>query len=125
MNFLARLRDKLSAKPADKRTVSFDDEGFEISINHQQFIHVSWGSVQEVFAFKHDCFAYDEICLGFRCDGATGDEWVGEQDPEFEAFQKQVVRMFPGIRTDWFKEVAVPAFQENRTTLWSQTLTEK
>ena len=79
---------------------------------------VHWASVIEVAAFKRDLFSIDEICFGFRCESSDIFWRVGEEDLGFAEFETQIEKRFPGIRTDWFREVAVPAFQENWTSLW-------
>ena len=81
---------------------------------------VPWSAVVEVFAYKDDCFFYDRICVGFRTSG-DGTWWrVDEENPGYQELLAALPDHFPGIRTDWFSEVAFPAFATNRTTLWGE-----
>jgi hypothetical protein len=84
-------------------------------------MRVLWANAEEVFAFKHDLFSFDEICIGFRIDAAGHYVWVGEDDGGFKEFRAEVEKRFASIRRDWFGKVAPPPFQENRTTLWQRT----
>lgn len=117
MKLLAKIRSRLTAEPW-KREVRFNDEGFEVFLKNDVVTRVRWDAVVEVAAFKRDLFSVDEICFGFRSEGAENFWHVGEEDVGFAEFEKQLVSRFQGIRTDWFQEVAVPAFKENWTTLW-------
>ena len=101
-----------------KQSVRFDEIGFEILLNGEVQARVEWATVVEILAFKRDCFAYDEILLGFRCD-ETADAWcVSEEDQGYKELFSFVESRFAGFRTDWFRPVAIPPFQCNRTTLW-------
>jgi len=103
-----------------KRTVRFDSDGFEILMKEEVQVRVLWAAVVEVAAFKRDLFSIDEICLGFRLDGEESFWRTGEEDIGFREFHSEVEKRFPGIRTDWFHEVAVPAFKENWTSIWQR-----
>jgi hypothetical protein len=120
MKLFAKIRSRLSAEPL-KRTVRFDDERFEVLLKEEVVARVHWASVTEVAAFKRDLFSIDEICFGFCCEGTESFWRVGEEDIGFAAFEAQIEKRFPGIRTDWFREVAVPAFRDNWTTLWRKS----
>lgn len=96
----------------------YDEAGFDVVANAGVTIQITWDSVVEIVVFKRDLFSIDEICLGFRCRGRDDYQWVGEEDLEFSALQAEVEKRFSGIRTDWFQEVAVPAFRENWTVIW-------
>ncbi len=123
MNLLAKIRSWKAPEPA-KRTVRFDSTGFEIVVKEEATVRVLWASVVEVAAFKRDLFSIDEICFGFRREGEQ-DFWrTGEEDNGFKEFQSEVEKRFIGIRTDWFPEVAHPAFRENWTSLWKKPATE-
>jgi hypothetical protein len=124
MNFFAKIRSRFTREPV-VHEVRLDDNGFVVVLKEEVKGRVLWASVVEIYAFKRDFFAIDEICLGFRCDETGFDEWAGEEDIGYAALQKEVERRFSGIRTDWFQEVAVPAFQMNRTTLWGVPFIEK
>jgi hypothetical protein len=110
-----------------KREVKFDDAGFTVFAKGTELVHADWLSVKEVFAYKDDLFAYDEICIGFRFDDAGRYWWVGEDYVGYQKFVEGLKSRFPGIKTGWFSEVAHPPFIHNRTTLWgvSQAQTQQ
>ena len=117
MNPFAKLLSLLPAQPV-KRTIRYDDAGFDVVAEEGVTIQITWDYVAEIVVFKRDLFSIDEICFGFRCRGRDDYQSVGEEDLAFSAFQVAVERRFSGIRKDWFQEVAVPAFQENWTVIW-------
>lgn len=121
MNPFAKLVSLLPSGPV-KRTIRYDDAGFAVIAQEGVTVQITWDSVVEIVVFKRDHFSFDEICFGFRCRGRDDYEWVGEEDLEFSAFQAEVEKRYSGIRTDWFKEVAVPALHENWTVIWGSPL---
>ena len=81
---------------------------------------VFWSDVREVYAYKEDLFAFDEIRLGFRIDDDGASWTVSESCSGYPGLLAALPLRFPGIRTDWFSEVAFPAFEAKRTTLWGK-----
>lgn len=116
--FLTKLRAFFAPKDL-KRVVRFDDEGFTV-FGDREPAHATWARVREVFAYKDDRFTYDDICIGFRFDDAGAYWWVAEDYVGYEALVEELKRRFPGIRDDWFSQVAFPAFVQNRTTIWGE-----
>jgi hypothetical protein len=113
----AKIQNLLStAQP--RREVRFDDTCFTITEEHKEQVIGNWAMVQEVFAFKQDRLTYDDICIGLRFDSTGSYWWVAEDYIGYSDFLEELYRRFPGIREDWFGEVAQPPFEEKRTTLW-------
>jgi len=97
-----------------------DESGFHFVEHGKTSARVSWSEILEVFAYKEDLFSYDEICLGFRVS-EDGTFWmVSEKCIGYNDLLTELECRFSGIRTNWFAEVAFPAFVPNRTTLWGQ-----
>jgi hypothetical protein len=101
-----------------------DEDGFSVSLDDSDVAKIDWSSVNEVAAFKHDLFGFDEICLAFRCDSDDKFWWVGEEDIGFKDLQARVERRFDGILKDWWSAVAFPAFEENWTSIWIRATPE-
>jgi hypothetical protein len=99
--------------------VIFDDGGVSLFVESDLKWNFAWASVREVFAYKDDLGTYDEICLGFRFDDAGSCWRVDEECIGYQQLLDELPRRFPGIRTEWWREVAFPAFVANRTTLWT------
>ena len=120
MKLPSKIREAFS--PArETRQIVFDESGFTVVERDKTMARVSWSEVLEIFAYKEDRFTTDDICLGFRVR-EDGTFWMVSED--FIGYREMIAeleRRFPGIRTDWFAEVAFPAFVPNRTTLWGQT----
>ena len=100
-------------------SVEFDDDGLSSGGPR-----VRWSEIVEVVAYKDDLWSYDEISLGFRTGGEGPCVSASETDAGYEALLDELPRRFPGVRTDWFSEVAFPAFVINLTTLWKASTTD-
>jgi hypothetical protein len=101
-----------------------DEDGFSVSLNDSDATRVDWSSVNEIVAFKHDLFGFDEIYLGFQCECDDRFWWVGEEDIGFKELQATVEQRFDGILEGWWSDVAFPAFKENWTSIWSRSKIE-
>jgi len=84
---------------------------------------VAWADVSVVVAFKEDWFTTDEIHLGFWSPEKDRFERVNESAVGYDELLAALPDAFPGIRTDWFMEVAFPAFEVNWTELWRKAPT--
>lgn len=103
-----------------KRVIQMKDDGFSVSFDDSDVASVDWSAVDEIVAFKRDFFGYDEICLAFRCDADNKFWWVGEEDIGFKELQAELEQHFNGILEGWWSAVALPAFEENWTSIWSR-----
>lgn len=111
-------RPAMNDSTAQTITIVCDESGFAIAERDKTLVRVAWSEIREVFAYKEDLFSYDVICLGFRVS-EDGTFWkVSEEVVGYKELIAVLPHRFPGIRTDWFAEVALPAFALNRTTLW-------
>jgi hypothetical protein len=79
---------------------------------------VAWLDVNEVVAYKEDCWATDEIHPGFARSEGDRLDCVNESAAGYDELLAALPEAFSGIRTDWFMEVAFPAFEVNWTVLW-------
>jgi hypothetical protein len=112
------LGDKTEWRPA----VRVADGAVDIYDGQELKGSVDLDSVKEVFTFKRDLFTTDVICIGLRVDDSGTYYEVAEDFGGYEAFLKALAEKFPGIREDWFSEVAFPAFKANVRTLWGHPL---
>jgi hypothetical protein len=103
-----------------KAYLRFDAEELEISSEDGSHDRLAWKSVREVIAFKDDAWAYDIICLGFRFDDQGRYFNIDEEVTGYKALVDALPTIFPGIRDDWFSDVAFPAFEPCLTTLWGE-----
>ena len=114
---LARVRQAFGFRK-ETRQVFCDESGFAVVEHGKTLARVAWSEVLEVFVYKEDRFTVDDICLGFRVR-EDGTFWMVSEDfIGYKELVAELARRFPGIRTDWFADVAFPAFAQNRTTLW-------
>ena len=109
-------------KPTTVRSAVLGPDGFCIRDDARVVCRVEWSSVREIAAFKRDLFSYDELCIGFRTDDTDRYAEVWESDPGYAELLAELPRHFAEIRTDWFEQVAHPAFATNWTTIWGEAL---
>ena len=115
------LRKPERQKPA----IRLEASSFCVTEGDKVILQVEWARVREVVAFKEDLFGYDEIRLGFRTGGSDTYQRVTEKFVHYQELLQELPRRLPGIRTDWFSDVAFPAFVPNWTTLWGQALRQQ
>ena len=108
-----------SPGPGETRELAWDASGYEVREHGRVLVRVPWVDVQEVFAFQVDRLTFDDLCLGFRVHAEGTFYLVSEDFAGFAPFLAYLEQRYTGLRTDWFSEVTVPAFDPNRTTLWA------
>lgn len=102
------------------RCLQFDHECLRIETEKGVSDRLEWASVLEVFAFKDDVFGTDIICIGFRTDD-MGFHWkIDEEYEGYKDLKTFLPEVFPGIRTDWFSDVAFPPLATCLTSLWGE-----
>jgi hypothetical protein len=106
-----------SPSPPKEETV-LTETGFVVLRNGRENLRITWSQVTEVYAHKDDLWSYDEICVGFVSTDPRRFWAIGESDPVYQQILGLLPAKFPGIRMDWFSDVAFPAFVTNRTLLW-------
>ena len=120
---IKRIRKALKQAPEAHQVVC-DDAGFTVVEDGKTLARVLWPEILEIFAYKEDRGTCDDICLGFRVSDDGAFWMVSEEFIGYKNMVAELERRFSGIRTDWFADVAFPAFAQNRTTLWGQTWRE-
>ena len=103
-----------------KPVIHMEESGFSVTEGYKVIFQIKWTDVREVVAYKEDLFAYDVICVGFRLDDTDSYPRVTEEFIHYKELLQELPSEFPGIRTDWFTDVALPAFVPNWTTLWGE-----
>jgi hypothetical protein len=91
------------------------DSGLTILVQGRE-IHISWGDVARITAFKRDLVTSDLICIEFvDADGRVYE--VNEEVDGYQAVEDALVNRFH-VEKDWRRHIALPAFQENRRVLY-------
>lgn len=122
MRFTNTVTSWVACPERAQPVIRLESSGFSVTDGDQVILEVVWSEVREVVAFKEDRFTVDDVCVGFRTDEANTYHRVTEEFAHYSDLLAELPRRFPGIRTDWFREVTVPAFAPNWTTLWGQPL---
>lgn len=77
-----------------------------------------------IAAFKHDLITIDRLCLGIGHGepderGGYATEYVEEDNPSYRAVLRDLEQHF-ALKDGWWDEVTRPAFEPNRTVIWSR-----
>ena len=111
----------LDMKTPEKPHINLTSLGYSLRKAGKVVAEVCWSDVNEIFAFKQDVFSYDLICLGFRLRDSDTICEVDEECAGYKQLVSELETRFPGLKTDWFAEVAFPAFKTNQTILWTKS----
>lgn len=117
----AQRPERCAAREAENEReygrITFTTDGFRLDKAGRCVYVVRWCDVREIATYKHDFWAYDMICLGFR---AGGDEWceAWESMPGFVELSDRIRELWPSIPEKWYEDVMLPAFASNFRTLW-------
>jgi hypothetical protein len=71
---------------------------------------------------KEDLWSYDEICIGIQLNNSEDYFKITESFSGYKEFIQFLESRFSGIHTDWFTEVAFPAFAHNLKILWKKEM---
>jgi hypothetical protein len=76
-----------------------------------------WSDVEQIRAFKVDCYAYDLMCIAVESAAPGAGFVVDEEHPQFrELIGEMGARL--SVDPNWFSKVALPAFARNETVLY-------
>jgi len=124
--YLLRLRARILGRPEIIYSVCFDDDGVVLKITPcddvRRIERISWDEVRFIYAYKNDCFAYDQIRLEL-VDARGNGVMVTEEMRGWNELVQALPEKLPGCQKfeDWFSVVAFPAFQQNMTLLYERT----
>ena len=97
--------------------------GFTLSTPEHPPLHVVWGEICEVRAYKMDLISRDLVCVSILC-GPGGvpsrSIQVHEDMPGWYTLLEELQANLPGCRQDWWAEVAFPAFATNERVIFKR-----
>lgn len=108
MSLLGLLKRKKA--PVAERNVKIlqGDAGFSLFNGTDYVDSVIWNDVEEVVAYKVDCFTYDTIFLAFKLQGVERPFKVDEEVCGFPLLMESMAQNLPGIDPDWYFHVMFP-----------------
>lgn len=123
-NWLTRLAERLWIICPEKSKIQFDHRGICITWYYKDGDtakgSATWEEVREAVAFKRDCYAVDQICLGLVTpDGSL----VATEGMEgWQALIEQLPVHLPGTPSwqDWVARVMHPPFATCWTPIFSR-----
>jgi hypothetical protein len=114
--FAARLRQPKS----QPKRLEITGDGLALFESGREVYRFRWTEVSKVETYKRDLFSVDMICVDFAVDA---DQMVYMTNDEMDGFSELSIRLtsyFPSIASDWWSEVAFPAFATNHKILYEK-----
>ena len=92
------------------------------SVDNTEIIQFAWSQVKNVFAYKRDCLAVDQIRLLIEVSNINGGVEVREDDEGYKQLIEQLPKRLDGFPTqdEWWQRVAHPAFETRWTLLYNR-----
>jgi hypothetical protein len=86
-------------------------------------LFMPWSQVARAVAFKRDQYVVDRICIVFELSNTQAME-INEDMQGWERLVEQLPTHLPGtlVYTEWFGEVAFPAFKTNEKTIFERVV---
>ena len=119
-NWMLKVREE----PA-RYSVHCDETGLTQIVHRgdsKETVRLIWGQVRNVFAYKRDCFAIDEIRL--LIEGPEKEHWieVTENDDGYEHLLQQMPIRIPGFpgQGEWWQRVALPPSKTQWTQIYAR-----
>jgi hypothetical protein len=87
----------------------------------EQEVRMEWAWIEEIYAYKMDLFTTDMICLSLISTTGKLALEIHEEMAGYHDMQAYLERMLPRYSaSDWFSDIAFPAFAENRKLIWKR-----
>lgn len=100
-------------------TIELHRDGFSVIPTYRfaERVDIDWASVREVVAYKVDCYVHDAIYMSIQIGD---DEYItlSEDHAGYAEWIQAAQKHLPGMRQDWYEEVAFPPFARNETVLF-------
>lgn len=97
----------------------FDGEAVWMVAKGVETKRFRWDDVVSVFSYKVDCYSCDLIYVAFTLTSGVHVR-VHEEMEGYESLIAEMQRRCTGYRKDWWRAVAIPAFEENLTIVWKR-----
>ena len=125
MNMLNEIRQRLPIIRQEdaKYFVRCDEIGLNQIVQRgesTQARHLAWNEATQVFAYKRDCFAFDQICIVIGTATHTDAIEVREDDEGFQYLIEQMPSRIVGClpSNEWWDRVALPPFAARWTQIY-------
>jgi hypothetical protein len=115
--FLAYLDRKRGSRSQIR--ISTDKSGIHLKASGGQVSAIPWDRITRIVACKRDVYSHDMICLLIEEDGKGVFE-LNEDMPGFAELANEMPVRLPSAKpySDWFIEVAFPAFNPSPTSIF-------
>jgi|GEM_PF-3504000 len=105
---------------AERGTLTPDEIALQIKGQEEEVVTFAWTDVEEIHAFKRDLFTVDLICIEFLLGENQAVE-IHEGMVGYHDLQPWLQKKFPEIDSNWFADVAFPAFATNYKVIWKKS----
>ena len=115
--FLSYLNKK--NEPTGHVRIAADEAGIKVDSGGGWSSVIPWGQITRIVAFKRDVYSHDLICMLIETTGNSVME-LNESMPGWTELVNELEIRLPSAKphTDWFTEVAFPAFALSPTDVF-------
>jgi hypothetical protein len=117
---LQRFAKKLRQPKSEPKRLEVTDTGLALFESDHEVYRFRWADVSKIETYKRDLFSVDMICLDFL---VAAHEIVYMAHDEMDGFSElsgRLTHYFPSIPSDWWSEVAFPAFATKHRILYER-----
>lgn len=117
---LQRFARRLRQPKSKPERLEITDTGLALFESDREVYRFRWADVSKIETYKWDLFSIDMICLDFTVDSR---ETVYTADEEMDGFSELSTRLthyFPSVASDWWGDVAFPAFATKHRVLYER-----
>jgi hypothetical protein len=118
---LHRLAEILRKPKRPLKRLEVTDDGLALFENGRETYRFRWTDVSKVETYKRDLFSVDMICLDFAVDADQRVYMTHDEMDGFSELSSRLTQYFPSIASDWWNEVAVPAFATKHRILYERS----
>lgn len=97
---------------------SYDNQGFTIAIDKDE-TRILWTEVEKILAYKVDQMIYDCIVIEINAHGMS--HRINDQTVGHMKFMEKANEHLDNFKSDWFVEVAFPAFEQKLTLIYEKS----
>jgi hypothetical protein len=107
---LQKFAERLQQPKSQQKRLEITDDSLALFESGREVYRFRWADVSRVQTYKQDLFSVDMICLDFVVDADQMVYTIHDEMDGFSDLSNRLTQYFPSIASNWWSEVAFPAF---------------
>jgi hypothetical protein len=117
---LQRFANRFRQPTSEPKRLEITDDGLALFERDREIYRFRWADISKVETYKRDLFSVDMICLDFSVGAHQIAYMTHDEMDGFSELSSRLTRYFPSIPSDWWSEVAFPAFATKHRILYER-----